>query len=758
MPNTDASFKDLGRDLMAGIVVFVVALPLCLGIALACNAPLISGVVAGVIAGVVVGSLSGARVTISGPAAGLVAVVAAEVDAIGSFEGLLLAVFLAGVLQIAFGCAQGGFIRSFVPTSVVRGLLSAIGVILILKQLPHLLGRDTDPEGEMSFFQPDQENTFSELVAILSEFHPGAIAIGLVSLLLIFLWNRWSVARASGVPAPLVVTVFGVLAAVGLEQVGGDWAIETSHRVQVPVARDFQEFLGFLHTPDFSQIGNPAVAFAALAIAAVASLQALMTTEAVDRLDRLRRTTPANRELIAQGIGNCISGLIGGLPMTCEIVRSSVNIDAGARTKRSAIVHGILLAAAVVIFPRTINQIPLSCLAAILIATGHRLASLRVVGEMWRAGRYQFVPYIVTLVAIVLSDPLVGIMIGLGVSICFILWSNLRRPMKIIVERHLADDVTRIELANQVSFLNRAALRNALDGVARGKQVLIDAHDSVYIDPDILEMIREYRDTIGPFRGVQVSTRGFRSRYQIKDSFQFVDFSSRELQQDLTPERAFEYLQEGNKRFRTGQRLHRDLGRQMVATAVGQHPIAVVLSCIDSRSPAELLFDLGLGDIFSVRVAGNIATDEVLGSIEFACAVAGARLVVVLGHTRCGAVGAAVQVACHPDVPVAPDCTHLGSIMQSIGRVVDGDICSLPIDAPAERKQLAIDDVACRNVEQVVRDIRSASNVLEALVKSGRLAIVGMLYDVASGVTRVVPGTVIGLPEDASRASPASSS
>jgi carbonic anhydrase/SulP family sulfate permease len=560
------------------------------------------------------------------------------------------------------------------------------------------------------------------------------------------------------VPAPLVVTVFGVLAAVGLEQVGGEWAIETSHRVQVPVARDFQEFFGFLHTPDFSQIGNPAVAFAALAIAAVASLQALMTTEAVDRLDRLRRTTPANRELIAQGIGNCISGLIGGLPMTCEIVRSSVNIDAGGRTKRSAIVHGILLAAAVVIFPRTINQIPLSCLAAILIATGHRLASLRVVGEMWRAGRYQFVPYIVTLVAIVLSDPLVGIMIGLGVSICFILWSNLRRPIKIIVERHLADDVTRIELANQVSFLNRAALRNALDGVARGKQVLIDAHDSVYIDPDILEMIREYRDTIGPFRGVQVSTRGFRSRYQIKDSLQFVDFSSRELQQDLTPKRAFEYLQEGNKRFRTGQRLYRDLGRQMVATAVGQHPIAVVLSCIDSRSPAELLFDLGLGDIFSVRVAGNIATDEVLGSIEFACAVAGARLVVVLGHTRCGAVGAAVQVACHPDVPVAPDCTHLGSIMQSIGRVVDGDTCSLPIDAPAERKQLAIDEVACRNVEQVVRDIRSASNVLESLVKSGQLAIVGMLYDVASGVTRVVPGTVIGLPEDASRASPASSS
>jgi len=661
-----------------------------------------------------------------------VAVVAAEIEAIGSFEGLLLAVCIAGLIQIGFGFAKAGFIKMFVPTSVVRGLLSAIGVILILKQLPHLLGRDTDPEGEMSFFQPDRETTFSELLEMLSVFHPGAIAIGVTSLALIFLWGRWSVARASGIPAPLMVAVFGIFAALGLEQVGGIWTIEASHRVQVPVAQNFADFLSFLHTPDFSQIGNPAVHAAALAIALVASLQALMTTEAVDRLDRFRRTTPANRELIAQGIGNCVSGLVGGLPMTCEIVRSSVNIDAGARTKLSAIIHGILLAASVLVFPRIINLIPLSCLAAILIATGQKLASPRVIGEMWRAGRYQFIPY---------ADPLIGILIGLVVSICFILWSNLRRPMKIIREHHLAGDVTRIELANQVSFLNRAALRKTLDGLPRDKQVLIDAHDSVYIDPDILEMIREYRDTIGPSRGVRVSTRGFRGRYKIDDSIQYIDYPSRELQQELTPTQAFEYLREGNERFRTGQQLKRDLSRQVVATAVGQHPIAVVLSCIDSRSPAELVFDLGLGDVFSVRVAGNIATAEVLGSIEYACAVAGAKLIVVLGHTRCDAVGAAVKGACLPDVPVAPECSHLGPIMKSIGRVVDAATCTLAGGTTASEKQSAIDDVAGRNVSQVVGEIQSASDVIRRLVGDGSVGIVGMVYDVSSGSAWVVPGT-----------------
>jgi carbonic anhydrase/SulP family sulfate permease len=745
--------RDVAADLMAGLVTFFVALPLCVGIAMASGAPAISGVIAGIVAGVVVGWLSGAQVMISGPAAGLVAVVAAELTMLGSLEALLLAVVMAGLIQIALGLAQGGFIKSFVPTSVVRGLLSAIGVILILKQIPHLVGHDTDYEGEMSFFQPDRENTFSELLKIIGDLHPGAMVVGLGSLVLLWIWNRWKLTRASGIPAPLVVVAFGIACVAGFSPLGKPWMIEESHRVQLPVAETLGGLLGFLHTPDFAQVGNPGVYWAAVTIALVASLQALLTTEAVDRLDTRRRTTPANRELVAQGVGNCVSGLLGGLPLTCEIVRSSVNVDAGARTKRAAIVHGLLLLAALAMFPRAINQIPLACLAAILITTGLRLASPAVFREMRRAGRYQLVPYLITLVAIVFTDPLQGILIGLVVSLGFILWSNQRRPMRLVVEHHLAGDVTRVELANQVSFLNRAELRRVLDGMPRGRHVLLDASESVYIDPDILETVREYRDSIAPARGVHVSTKGFRPKYGIADVINFVDFSSRELQQDLTPERVLDYLRAGNERFRTGSQLKRDLGRQMVATAVGQHPVAVVLSCIDSRSPAEILFDMGLGDIFSVRVAGNVATDEVLGSMEFACAVAGAKLVVVLGHTRCGAVNAAVQAACHPEVPVAPECVHLAPIMESIGKSVDAGSCRLVADAAQERLQTRFqevaDDVAAKNVARVVAEIRRRSGVLDRLIREGRVGIVGMVYDVGSGTTRIVPDTLAGLPSDA---------
>jgi carbonic anhydrase/SulP family sulfate permease len=746
--------RHLVDDLLAGLVTFLVALPLCLGIAQASGVQPVAGILTGIVAGLVVGWFSGAQLMVSGPAAGFIAVVAIQIEALGSFEAVLVATILAGLMQVGMGLAQGGFFKAFVPTSVVRGLLSAIGVILILKQIPHLFGYDKDYEGEMSFFQAaDKENTFTELVHFVSSCHLGASVLGLVCFVIYMIWSRWSVARRSGFPAALVVVVVGVGAHLVIESLattghlGSEWVIGSTHRVQVPVASSMRALVDGIPKPDFATLMSPAVYAAALMIAVVGSLQALLTSEAIDRLDRHRRTTPANRELIAQGIGNCVSGLLGGLPLTGEIVRSSVNIDAGAATKRAGIVHGILLAVAIMVFPWAINLIPLSCLAAILIPTGLRLASLAVVQEMWKAGRYQFIPYAATLVGIVLTDPLQGIVIGLIVSAGFILWSNLRRPMKLFVEHHLAGDVTRVELANQVSFLNRAALRRTLDSIPRGKHVLIDAHDTVYIDPDILDLIREYRDAIGPARGIKVSTRGFRDKYGISDQIQFVDFATRELQQGVTPGQALEYLLKGNARFSNGLQTKRDYERQVNATAHGQHPIAVILHCIDSRSPAELLFDLGLGDIFSIRVAGNISTEEVLGSLEFATAVAGAKLVVVLGHTRCGAVGAAVHAACYPDDPVAPDCTHLTSIVDAIARVVDTNHCALPADAPANRKQGVADEVSRRNVAQVVQDIRGGSQVIERLVGESRVGIIGMIYDVAAGEVKVVPGTAAGLPE-----------
>lgn len=738
--------SSLQADLLSGLVVFLVALPLCLGIALASgDAPLLAGVVAGIVAGLVVGPISGAQVTISGPAAGLTAVVAAEITAIGSFEGLLVAVMLAGVIQLGLAAIRGGFIKSFVPASVVRGLLSAIGVILILKQIPHLFGHDTDPEGEMSFFQPDEQTTFSELLEILGDLHPGAIVVGFASLAIIYCWGRLPRLKQTGIPAPLVVVLFGVACAVGLEQVGGNWVITASHKVQVPVAESVRGFFGLLPRPDFSQIANPAVASAALAIALVGSLQALLTIEAVDRLDRERRSTPPNRELLAQGVGNIVSGFAGGLPLTCEIVRSSVNIDAGGRTKWATILHGGLLALAVILVPTMINLIPLSALAAILIATGLKLASPQVVMELWQAGRYQFIPWLVTLLAIVLTDPLIGILIGLAVSTLFILWSNLRRPLRMVIEHHLGGDVTRVQLASQVSFLNRAALRKTFDSIDPGKHLLIDAHETVYIDPDILSLIKEYRDVVGPTRGVQVSTRGFRDRYAIDDKIQFVDFSSRELQDRLTPAEALDYLLAGNRRFRDGQRLKRDLSQQVAATAKSQHPMAVVLSCIDSRTPAELIFDLGLGDIFSVRVAGNIVTPEVLGSIEFGCVEAQAKLIVVVGHTRCIAVQAAVDRVRGVRNGDIQRCEHVQSIIASLETLVSTSAAAGGGAADSAAEPSDAVDVVRRNVERSVAQVIAKSGTIRDLLQSGRAGIVGMVYDVETGGCELLPTTIHGL-------------
>lgn len=752
MPDTnDTQTPAPARDFTAGLVVFLVALPLCLGVALASNAPLFSGLLAGIIGGILVGLLSGSHSSVAGPAAGLTAVVAAQIAALGSFEAFLLAVVLAGFIQIVLGLARGGFIAAFFPSSVIKGLLAAIGVILILKQLPHVVGHDSDPEGDMAFEQPDRENTFTELVATIGDIHPGAALIGLLSIALLVLWDRSKRLKKSPVPAPLLVVLLGVGLSLLFRELGGVWLIEPSHLVQVPVAEDLAGFVGFLRLPDFGQWTNPAVYTAAFTLAAVASLETLLNLEAVDKIDPRQRTSPPNRELIAQGAGNVVSGLVGGLPITSVIVRSSVNINAGGRTKLSAVFHGVLLLVSVVFLAAWLNLIPLSCLAAILLVTGVKLASPALVRQMWAGGRSQFVPFVVTVVAIVLTDLLVGVMIGLAVSTGFILWSNARRPVRVVVEKHLGGEVFHIVLANQVSFLNRATLAKALDRVPRGGHVLLDASDTDYIDPDVLDLIRDFAGQTGPARGVQVSLVGFRSKYQLEDRVQYVDHSTRDLQEAVTPGQVLEILKQGNERFRTGQRLPRDLGRQVQATAAGQHPLAVVLSCIDSRTPTELIFDLGVGDAFSVRVAGNIPGRKILGSIEYGCAVAGAKLVVVVGHTRCGAVTAAVNLACSgQSAAEATGCDHLDQIVEEVQRSVDVPSCRAVAHLPPAGQEELVNAVARRNVLRVVETLQEQSRMIASLVRDGRIMVVGAMYDVTTGGIEFLtdPGVVPGSAPD----------
>jgi carbonic anhydrase/SulP family sulfate permease len=743
-----AQGSPLGRDLVAGVVVFLVALPLCLGIALASGAPLIAGLVSGVVGGIVVGALSGSQTSVSGPAAGLTAVVLAQIAALGSFDTFLLAVVIAGVIQLGLGLARAGVLSSFVPTSVIKGLLAAIGVILVLKQFPHVLGHDTDPEGEMRFEQPDRENTFSELLVTFTDLHLGAALIGLASLLVLTAWSRFKPLKRSRVPAPLAVVLLGLAMVLAFEPLGPRFAVTGTHLVQVPVAHGLEGLAGLLQWPDFSQWNNPAVYTAGLTIAIVASLETLLNLEAIDKLDPEQRISPSNRELLAQGGGNIVAGLLGGIPITAVIVRGSVNINAGAASKRSAIFHGVLLLLSVALLPSLLNRIPLACLAAILLVTGIKLASPKLVRQMWAAGNDQFIPFAATVLGIVFTDLLVGLGIGFAVSIGFILSRHARRPLRRISERHLDGEILHIQLPEQVTFLNQRSIEQALEGLPRGAHVLLDAEQTEYIDPDILALIRDFRDVAAPAREIQLSMSGFGGAYELDDELQIVDYSTRELQDRVTPAQALEFLREGNVRFYSGRMINRNLARQVGATAAGQHPLAVVLSCIDSRTPAELLFDMGLGDIFSVRVAGNVISPKVLGSMEYGTAVAGARLIVVLGHTRCGAVTAAVELS-GTNVAEATGCQHLDPILRDIQRTVDFNGALAQSNPFAqwdpEHKQAFVDDVARRNVLSVVRRIVDESQTIADLVASGRIAVCGVLYDVSTGRMSFMTDEAIGL-------------
>lgn len=747
--------KTIPRDLTAGLVVFLVALPLCLGIALASGAGAFAGLLSGIIGGILVGTLSGSHTSVSGPAAGLTAIVAVQIASLG-YPAFLLCVLIAGLIQIVLGIARAGFIASLFPTSVIKGLLAAIGVILILKQIPHLLGRDIDYEGDFAFQQNDKENSFTEIYLSVMNPHLGAATVGLASLAFIILWDRIKLLKKSIIPAPLVVVLLGVALNKLLRSWGGDWLIDPTHLVDVPVAKTFHEFWGFLQQPDFDQWLNPAVYTAAITLAIVASLETLLNLEGVDKLDPRQRTSPPSRELLAQGIGNVAAGLIGGLPVTSVVVRSSVNINAGGQTKLSAIIHGVLLLGCVALLPTYLNLIPLSCLAAILIMTGIKLVSPELIKRMWNAGRYQYIPFLATVLAIVLTDLLIGVTIGLAVSIAFIMNSNLRRPMRRTIEKHLGGEVLRIELANQVSFLNRTALTRLLDSVPRGGQVMLDASNSDYIDPDILELIREFRDEQAPAREIGLSLQGFRKKYQIDDQIRYVEHATLELQSNLTPAEVLKILKDGYQRFRTGHRLHRDHGRSVSATAAGQHPLAVILSCIDSRSPAELIFDCGVGDIFNVRIAGNVTSNKVLASIEYATSVAGAKLVLVMGHTKCGAVNAAVQLMGERSIATATGCQHLESIVHDIQQAtlfrpgveqnskhdsqhladtlksVANPLNGITNHMTLQQQEAYADEVSRRNVLRVIRKMQTESHTLANLVRAGRIVIVGAMYDITT--------------------------
>jgi MFS superfamily sulfate permease-like transporter len=498
MPHREGYFKHLGSDLPAGLVVFLVALPLCLGIALASGAPLISGIISGVIGGLVVGAISQSHTSVSGPAAGLTVIVLDAINGLGGFEIFLVAVVLAGVIQMLMGILKLGIIGMYFPSSVIKGMLAAIGLILILKQLPHFIGVDTDAFGEMEFFQQDGRNTFTELAYAAEHVHPGAALVGVVSLLIMILWEQPFIKKLSFsriIPGALVAVIFGIVFNEIMRPSGGSLFIEESHLVPIPVWQDEPNGLrSLIAFPKFSEIFTFEIWKVAFVIAIIASLETLLSVEAVDKLDHYKRQTPKSRELFAQGVGNTLAGLIGGLPMTAVIVRSSANVNSGAKTKISAIFHALLLIIAVIAIPKVINLIPLSALAAVLLIVGYKLSKPQLYKQQWKVGYAQFIPFIVTIIAVLLSDLLIGILIGLAVGFFFILKRNYTNGYFLSREEHPegGHSYVKLTLSQNVSFLNKANLKQVLEEIKPETHLVIDASKSKYIDYDAYELIKEF--------------------------------------------------------------------------------------------------------------------------------------------------------------------------------------------------------------------------------------------------------------------------
>lgn len=497
----------------SGLVVFLVALPLCLGIALASGAPPLSGIISGIIGGIVVGFISNSNISVSGPAAGLTAIVLSAITELGTFELFLCAGIIAGLLQLVLGFIRAGSISNYFPNNVIEGMLAGIGIIIVLKQIPHALGFDADNMSDETLFS--NGINFGYLAELANAIHPGALVVTLVSIGILLAWDHVpSLKKLKLLPGALVAVAVGILLNELFKLSGSSLAITKDHLVTLPVPQSLDDFKNLVTIPDFGGFLNPQVWIVGGTIAIVASIETLLCIEASDRLDAKRRITDTNLELKAQGIGNLISSLIGGLPMTSVVVRSSANANAGATSKMSAIIHGVLLLVCVLSIPVILNLIPLATLAAVLILVGYKLAKPATFKHFWHNGKYQFIPFLATVLAVVFTDLLKGVGIGLLISIIYILQGNMKRAYYLSREQLRDTDEFTLKLAEEVSFLNKAAIKKTLKNVKPGSKVIIDARSTSYITMDVLEMLQDFANVRAKEEDIEVQLIGFKTSYK----------------------------------------------------------------------------------------------------------------------------------------------------------------------------------------------------------------------------------------------------
>lgn len=703
----------LKKNIPSGIVVFFVALPLCLGIALAQNAPLMSGLIAGIIGGIVVGLIGASQVSVSGPAAGLTVVVVGAMAQLGSFEMFTLAVFLSGLFQLLFAALRMGVVSKFIPSSVIKGMLAAIGIIIVLKQIPHLVGYDADFVGDIEFNQPDGKNTFSELLVMLRSVHPTAVLISVVSIAVILLWDKKIAPanpRMKNIPGSIVAVVVAVFLNLLAAKISWLKDLGANHLVQLPLDPHPVDFIRHLQSLDFAALwSRKDVWTTALTIAIIGSIETLLSLEAADKLDPLRRISDKNRELLAQGTGNALSGLLGGLPITAVIVRTVTNVNSGATHRLSAIWHGVLLVIAVFFIPHLLNHIPLAVLASILAIVGYKLSSFKIFRAVWNSGREQFIPFAVTVLAVVLTDILLGVGIGLLFSIGFILMQNYRKGFYTSTE----NGKYVIRLAEDISFIHRPGLSEELRALPDNTVVTISAENTYKLHPDIAELIAEFRDS-APARNITV----------IEKNLPYVPPPIPEVHNQSA---IYRRMIHGN-RIWVEEMLAQDR-HFFDKLARGQKPQVLWIGCSDSRVPPDQITKTRPGEIFIHRNVANLVvhTDINIHSVlQYAIEVLKIKHIIVCGHYDCGGIRAAMT------------SESFGLANKWLRNIKE-------VYAEHEKELLAIEDQTARenrlvelNVMEQVRNLAKTAFVQRAW-KKREVDIHGWVIDLATGYIKELP-------------------
>ncbi|RHX77620.1 SulP family inorganic anion transporter [Leptospira yasudae] len=705
------SWDDLKHDLSSGLVVFLIALPLCIGIAFASGAPIISGLIGGIVGGIVVSMISKSPLSVSGPAAGLTVVVYDSIQTLGNFNDFLLALCIAGVFQIILGFLKAGILSNFFPSSVVKGMLAAIGAVLILKQIPHAVGYDMDYEGDMDFFQRDRENTFSEIWTAFARFTPGAVLLFTVSISVILFWEKLKLHKKFLIHGSLVAILAGVLLNEVLRSFGFAIAVGPDHLIQPIRLESVADLVRDDYFPNLSQWKNQAIYIVAVKICVVASLETLLNLDAIEKSDPQRRIVSKNRELVAQGTGNLFSAILGGLPITSVVIRSSANLQAGARTRFSSFLHGLLILVSLILIPTWIARIPLASLAAVLLVVGYKLTDYKTLKAQYKKGTDQFLPFMATLIGIVFSDILIGIGIGALFSIFFIMRRNILNPYEFNKKDMAFGVEVKIDLSEDVSFLNKSSMLYKLEKVPNNAHLIIDGSKSKYIDPDVLEIIEDFK-IVAESRNIKLEIIDVTSSYE--------KIKNKPL--DVVAQQDYQRLFDNN-RIWVEEKLAKDPD-YFKNLALGQAPQYLLISCSDSRISVNEMTGTSAGELFVHRNIANLVIDtdmNLMSVLQYSVEVLKVKHIVVCGHYGCGGVKAAIDGKYHGLIDA-----WLRNIKQ-VYRINRKELSAI-LDENEKHERLVE-----LNVREQVYNLCMTTIVQNAWAQGNDLQLHGWVYDIKEG-------------------------